>query len=115
MNPLNKLVATIIVIFAVCLLVLVIQSIYVLWRQRRLRQVVTGSVRDVELSGEQLPSKELLYFFCCRSQKTTRVEPDRMLAAVEATPPPLMPSPTEEEDRSLKHKDRLHCLGVCLL
>ncbi|XWS59403.1 hypothetical protein CRYUN_Cryun08bG0118800 [Craigia yunnanensis] len=82
MNASTKLGIALIVIFATCLLALIIELVYVLWRKRRFNQrsVVSGGTRsiDSEFSNSSsfyaAPSKELLYFFCWKNQPA-RVEP----------------------------------------
>ncbi|XP_022765794.1 uncharacterized protein LOC111310579 [Durio zibethinus] len=81
MNASTKLGIVLIVIFATCLLALLIELIYVFWRKRSFRQriVVSGSTHfvDSEFSNSPFyaaPSKELLYFFCWKNQPA-RVEP----------------------------------------
>ncbi|KAF5747764.1 hypothetical protein HS088_TW05G00491 [Tripterygium wilfordii] len=72
MKGLTKLGISLTVVFAVCLIALIIDLFYVLWRRRSLRRRSSA----VEYPDEQLysPSKELLYLFCWKSQ--TRVDPE---------------------------------------
>ncbi|XVF07557.1 hypothetical protein REPUB_Repub06bG0149500 [Reevesia pubescens] len=92
MNASTKLVIALIVIFATCLLALIVQLVYVHWRKRRFsqRSVISGGARsiDSEFSDSPFyaaPSKELLYFFCWKNQPV-RVEPSSGV---------LSPTPTE--------------------
>ncbi|XP_022743940.1 uncharacterized protein LOC111294891 [Durio zibethinus] len=76
-----KLAISLIVIFATCLLALIVQMVYVRWRKRRFcqRRVVRGGTCSVDSefldsSFFAAPSKELLYFFCWKN-RPARVEP----------------------------------------
>uniref|UniRef100_A0A2P2PU33 Uncharacterized protein n=1 Tax=Rhizophora mucronata TaxID=61149 RepID=A0A2P2PU33_RHIMU len=94
----RNLVVALLVIFAVCLIALVVQIVYVLWRRRIFwrRLIGTGnSSGDLEFIGDsfyQPPSKELLYFFCWNNQ-TTRIEPDASAAVAAAATAPSLPAP----------------------
>ncbi|XVF55838.1 hypothetical protein PTKIN_Ptkin06aG0068800 [Pterospermum kingtungense] len=83
MNASTKLGIALIAIFATCVLAIIIELVYVLWRKRRFRQrsVVYGGTRSIDSDFSNsspnfysAPSKELLYFFCWKNQPT-RVEP----------------------------------------
>ncbi|KAJ9184558.1 hypothetical protein P3X46_004272 [Hevea brasiliensis] len=110
MNTLNKICTALTVVFAFCLVVLVAEILYVLWRRRRFRSRSLAS-GDVEFSDESFyptPSKELLYFFCWRNQ-TSRIEPDAetstaaAAAAAETAPPLPQSTPTDADvDEMLK-------------
>lgn len=71
MKGLSKLGISLAVVFVVCLIALIVDALYVLWRRRSPRR----RGRAVEYPEEQVysPSKELLYFFCWKRQ--TSVEP----------------------------------------
>ncbi|XWS56057.1 hypothetical protein CRYUN_Cryun09bG0054100 [Craigia yunnanensis] len=89
MSALTKLGIAIIGIFATCLLGLIIQLVYALWRKRRFSQR-SGGTRSVdsEFSNSPFyaaPSKELLYFICWKNQPA-RVEPSSVVVS---------PTPTE--------------------
>lgn len=105
MNTLNKICTALTMVFAVSLIILVAEILYVLWRRRRFRSRNLSS-RDVEFSDEPYyptPSKELLYFFCWKNQNS-RIEPDAETTAATATAPPLPPNtPTDADvDEMLK-------------
>ncbi|KAF5750574.1 hypothetical protein HS088_TW03G00913 [Tripterygium wilfordii] len=92
MKGLSKIGISLTVVFVVCLLALIIDVLYVLWRRRSFQRRSTA----VEYPEEQLssPSKELLYFFCWKSQ--TRVEPD------------AVPRRTESGDDELVRWEKLY-------
>ncbi|XP_022747842.1 uncharacterized protein LOC111297360 [Durio zibethinus] len=95
MNASTKLEIALIVILATCLLALIVDLVYVLWRKRRFRErsVVSGGTCsiDSEFSNSSpfypAPSKELLYFFCWIN-KPAYVEPS-------SGPAVVSPKPTE--------------------
>ncbi|XVE96312.1 hypothetical protein REPUB_Repub02eG0210500 [Reevesia pubescens] len=82
MNASTKLAIALIVIFATCVLALIIELVYVIWRKRRFRQrssAVSGDARSIDSEFPNspfyaAPSKELFYFFCWKNQPA-RVEP----------------------------------------
>lgn len=82
MSPLTKLGTALTVVFAVSLVALAAQVLWILLRSRKFRQRSLpgggGGRRDPESAGggavHAPPSKELLYFFCWKNQ--SRVEPD---------------------------------------
>ncbi|GLT94782.1 hypothetical protein SLE2022_125050 [Rubroshorea leprosula] len=84
MNALTKLPAVLTAIFTLCFCVLMAELIYVLWWRRRFREQNISGSEGSRMSGAtfNLPSKELLYFFCWKN-KSSQVEPS-------ATPPALM-------------------------
>ncbi|EEF29833.1 uncharacterized protein LOC8275748 [Ricinus communis] len=107
MNTLNKICTALTIIFAVSLVVLIAEVLYVLYRRRRFHNR-TG---DLEFSSETssfyptTPSKELLYFFCWKNQTSTRIEPDAETAASDAAAtaaPPTTTSDDADVDEMLK-------------
>lgn len=75
----SKLGAALIAVFAVCLLILVADLLYVFCRRRRFHRRSSG---DSVLAGDSsslyvLSSKELLYFFCWKNQ-SARIEPNEV-------------------------------------
>ncbi|XVE61409.1 hypothetical protein DITRI_Ditri06bG0037400 [Diplodiscus trichospermus] len=85
MNASTELGIALIVIFATCLLALIIELFYVLWRKRRSRRssVVSGVTLSNPSPLYSSPSKDLLYFFCWKNQPA-RVE--RSSGEVSSTP-----------------------------
>lgn len=71
---LSKLGVTLVIVFAIALLVIFAQAFYVLWRRLVFRRRTSGGGGDEvsryssSESGLIAPSKELLYFFCVRPQ-----------------------------------------------
>ncbi|XP_011046871.1 PREDICTED: uncharacterized protein LOC105141378 [Populus euphratica] len=111
MSALNNLETMLTVLFSVCLAALVFEILYVLWRWRRFhRRSVTSSGADGEFSSSSeslymTPSKELLYFFCWKSQ-SIRIEPDSK------TPPAASAAvttvPADGEDALVEEMLKLH-------
>ncbi|KAG6772412.1 hypothetical protein POTOM_023819 [Populus tomentosa] len=101
MKALNNLGTVLTVLFSVCLAALVFEILYVLWRWRRFhRRSVTSSGADGEFSSSSeslytTPSKELLYFFCWKSQ-TTRIEPDSTAPPAASTAVTTVPADVED-------------------
>jgi hypothetical protein len=101
MNALNNLGTVLTVLFSVCLAALVFEILYVLWRWRRFhRRSVTSSGADGEFSSSSeslytTPSKELLYFFCWKSQMT-RIEPDSTTPPAASTAVASVPADGED-------------------
>lgn len=102
MNTLNVICTALTVVFAVFLVILVAEILYVLWRRRRFRGVNVAD-GDGEFSDESFystPSKELLYFFCWKNQ-TSRIEPDAETAA--AALPPITPTDAQVDEMLKQH------------
>ncbi|PON97408.1 DNA-directed DNA polymerase, family B, conserved site [Trema orientale] len=100
---LSKLGTALIAVFAVCLVVLVADLVYVIWRRRRFQRRATSATGESVLAGDTdsiyvLSSKELLYLFCW--QNRSRVEPNGTNGGTNQLPDPDNdPNHAEADDR----------------
>ncbi|PON70086.1 Transmembrane protein [Parasponia andersonii] len=99
---LSKLGTALIAVFAVCLVVLVADLVYVIWRRRRFQRRITSATGESVLAGGSdsiyiLSSKELLYFFCW--QNRSRVESNGTNGGTnQLHDPDNDPNPAEADD-----------------
>ncbi|GAV57327.1 hypothetical protein CFOL_v3_00865 [Cephalotus follicularis] len=97
MSGLSKVATALTVVFAVSLVILVCDLIYVLWRRRGFwERGMAGEDSEFPGNSFHAPSKELLYFFCWKNQ--CRIEP----AAAAVAPHPPIPVEEEEDDELAK-------------